>query len=334
MVVNNSDPEQGGGGGKEGVLAIVAIAVVLFFVIRIYADYVTATGQAVKPGSKRQAAAHSAPQKPSAEEEPLDRPSPRRAAERTEPEIKPKPRNAPPIPSSDEIYANDAPKIVRPRLSPTDTWQDVVPVSPRRAGTQGQVVIERDPDETDIVAPSRTTVRRSASGGPPSPQPIDESEPLSPPVNHRSTHVNADLFEPSNPYPGSFDDIQVGDRLSDISGMELPRGGRSRSVYTYHPKSGLFKTIYAMLTVGDPDPKVTGVVYLFRDAKHHANVRRQAMTAFGEGDSVLTDRGERTQWPHMNGVTVAIEPDRYMVEKDLSAEGRRRARRRKAAESD
>src|SRR5436305_1676114 len=71
MVVANPEPDSGG--GREGFLALVAIAVVLFFIIRIYSDYVTATGKVVKPGHKRQTAPIPSPRTTYAEVTPSER---------------------------------------------------------------------------------------------------------------------------------------------------------------------------------------------------------------------------------------------------------------------
>ena len=330
MVVNNADPESGG--GKEGVLALAAIAIVLFFVIRIYADYVTATGQAVKPGLKRQAAARSSSGGSSANEDPLEWPSTGRSKEdAADGEWK----SPPPVKSAhpaEEISSDRTPINDRRRQLPDEALSGDTREHPPRTKFPGQIVIERVPGEADDTLMARTVARKPRAGAPPPPQPIDE-----PGRGEASLGTGAAsaprtaLFHPSTPYPGLYDDVQVGDRLSEISELRLPRGRLSRSVYSYHPKGGPFKTIYAMLAVGPIDPPVTGLVYLFRNPGREAEVHRQAVEVFGEGDVVPTSRGERRQWPHLDGYTVSIERDRYMVEQDLSAAGRRLARRRGTA---
>jgi hypothetical protein len=151
------------------------------------------------------------------------------------------------------------------------------------------------------------------------------------PAESTTTSSDTALFSRSNPYPGEFDDIQVGDRLSDVSQLQLPHGRLSRSVYSYRPNGGPFKTIYATMVLGPTEPRVTGLVYVFRNSENRAEVVRQAEEAFGQGEAVSAGKRSIRQWPHIDGVHVSIERDRYVVEQDLSAEGRRFSRRRSNA---
>ncbi len=328
MIPNNSESDSGGG-GKEGAFAIAAIAIVLFFVIKIYSDYVTATGQAVKPGHKRQAASRVA----STEEDPIIPSSRRSRADEVKPEDWADRHPKQPARPRDEDPIDEAPRR-RSRPAPEDIFPDDSPVRPPGSALPGQIVIEHAPPESDNTVP-RALARNSRRDSPPLPRPVDETD-----SSVREFHVSAPtaitprtaLFRASNPYPGPYDDVQVGDRLSEVTRMNLPGGRLSRSVYTYHPKGGPFKTIVAMTAVGEADPQVTGVVYVFRDSRRRADVKRQAIEAFGEGDAVQTEDGERRQWPHIDGVTASIEPERYMVEQDLTASGRRRSQRRRTTE--
>jgi len=340
MVVNDNG-QSSGGGGKEGVLAFVAIAVVLFFVIRVYMDYVTATGQAVKPG-KRVIVPNSATIGDSAyAEEPIDRssgprnsfgdvvggrryskPAPPRVEEQVVPdEHRPeRPLRQAPI----EEAPDDRPRRAEPIDGPPLNSTMALHKSKRYPG---QIVIEHS---TTDASTGRSAERASLARTTQSPRPINHESALdsgSLRETVSTTNRTKALFRPDSPYPGPYDDIQVGDRLSEITAMDLPGAKLSRNLYTYHPNGGPFKSIMAMLTVGPVDPVVTGVAYVYRNSKYNAEVTGQALDAFGDGEVNLTDHGEQRVWPHLAGYMVSADREKYAVEQDLAAEDRRVHRR-------
>lgn len=381
-VINNADSDSG---GRDGLLALVAFAVVLFFVIRIYSDYVTATGQAVKPGTKKQTTSYAMSQRDSGVLDQSDRAAATQRDENSFGDSRPQPTNprysdeevrhprtrpANP-PSSDEEDPDTRARPVKPPstdedhggagVEPDRGLEASASRAPGAAAEQTSDIQDAAPRQTAAqrrrngpVASSfgRTIATRSRLPAPPEPQVSDESDSgdsratlrtaLAPLAHRKSRSANpgpsndpanegavlarsarTTLFHGSTPYPGSFDDIQIGDRLSELANLRLPRGRISHSLYSYHPTSGPFKTIYAMLAIGPSEPVVTGVAYVFRNADYRDEVRRQAIAAFGEGD--ITDSGDDVQrkWRHWKGYTIAVDRERLTIDQDMTRAGRR-----------
>jgi hypothetical protein len=326
MVVSNPEPESNG--GREGLLALVAIAVVLFFVIRIYADYVTATGQAVKPGQARRSTsiAQSRGEFDSEDAAPV-RHTPR-ARYRVPQDDPPSDRRTAPVePESDSTEEAPAPPArERPAPQTGDYFASMPAEHVSKSAFPGQIVIERARPAPAPELQGRVIARRGPRSAPPRPRPLDGPDMAEDEGTVQTVLASgprARLFGAKSPYPRTYDDLQIGDRLSEITKLALPGGRLSRSVYSYRPEGGPFKKIVAMLSVGPADPTVTGVVYLFRSPLVRGDVQRQAVRAFGEGEAALTDQGERREWRHLDGSTVAVERDRYTVDEDMTVEGRR-----------
>jgi hypothetical protein len=356
MVVE--DTNQGsGGGGREGALAFIAIAVVLFFVIRVYMDYVTATGQAVKPPRKPKIPNSATVQDSALLEESIgprnsfgelvggDRN--RRITRRpVEEEIVPEeeqparsrrvvPDEEPPVRSEPARPRDERPFDSAVAYRKRDPYAGQIVIN--RAGNErrrdphtSQIIVERSPEVTTDRATVSVSTHNHRTAASQTPRTIDDRDALENSSVRQAVATSGRapyLFRSSNPYPGEYDDIQVGDRLSEITAMDLPRAKLTRSVFTFRPKTGPFKAVQAMLTTGPLDPVVTGVAYVFRNAGSNADVTRQALETFGEGEITLTNHGELRVWPHLKGYMVSLDRDKYTVEQDMTSEGMRAHRR-------
>jgi hypothetical protein len=213
----------------------------------------------------------------------------------------------------------------RPRHTPppVDDWTAGPPHNHvSRQPFAGQIIIEHAPDTAQESGFGQTIAHRRSLSGVQKPRLIDDidQQSLAPDRSgSSSTIAGKALFSSTVPYPGVFDDVQIGDRLTEIDTLDLPQGRLSHSVYTYCPEYGPFKTVSAVFSAGPADPAVTRVVYRFRNAKCRAEVRRQAIDAFGEGKIVYNEQGECRRWRHLDGLTVTLEQDRYCIEKGVSS---------------
>jgi len=280
---------------REGAAALIAIAIVLFFVIRIYLDYASATGQTHLHAAGR-------------------------------PEVSGKEWSAVGAQSGSSDYATGRGKNEYTKDRSLDLSVGASPGSRSGNGKQfpGQIVEEREPPAEDRDSSAAVVARVPRAGAPPRPHAVDDpaaklAAEVDPPLGQGSST----LFHARSPYPGDYDEIQVGDHLAEIENLHLPGGGRSKSLYSYHPRGGPFKTIYAMLAIGSEDPVVTGVVFLFRNGKKRAEVTRQAQEVFGEVTDSPSHRGDQILWRHRAGFTISIDADRYTVEQDLPVSERK-----------
>jgi hypothetical protein len=344
MVVEDTN-RGSGSGGREGFLAFVAIAVVLFFIIRVYMDYVTATGQAVKP-SRKPVVPNSATIRESAfADEPVDRVEgprnsfgevvgrrPIRRPEAPRVEERAVPDAAPPVHLRPAEPIEEVPDDRPMAFHKTNPYAGQIIVKRSNGDRQrnpyaGEIVVGRSPESTVDRATVRASVRAHRTVAPRAQEDgVAQERGTLRQAMSTSERLPA-LFQTETPYPGPYDDIQVGDRLSEITAMDLPGAKLSRNVYTYHPKGGPFKSIMAMLTVGPVDPVVTGIAYVFRSSRSNADVTQQAMDAFGDGEVLLTDTGEERVWRRLAGYVVSADREKYAVEQDMTAEGQRQRRR-------